>query len=100
MQVLLTSLLLFALFSFPAMAGSSAIVDHVVVYKHDRKLVLLSRGDERRNGRVMEASSRRHSHRNQALKRTNCSDQPLALRATGGECNRIFRKKVARASRG
>lgn len=44
MQALLTSILLLGLLLSPAVAQSGAAVDHVVVYKHDRKLILLSRG--------------------------------------------------------
>jgi murein L,D-transpeptidase YafK len=52
MQVLLTRILLFTLSSFLATAQSGGVVDHVVVYKHDRKLVLLSRGMEVKSYRV------------------------------------------------
>ena len=44
--------MLFTLFSFPAMDQSVAAVDHVVVYKHDRKLVLLSSGMQVKSYRV------------------------------------------------
>ena len=52
MQGLSTRLFLFALLCFPAAARSGAAVDRVVVYKHDRKLVLLLRGTQVKSYRV------------------------------------------------
>jgi murein L,D-transpeptidase YafK len=52
MRVRIATILLFTFFSFPVTAQLHAVVDDVVVYKHDRKLVLLSRGKQVRSYRV------------------------------------------------
>ena len=45
-------ILLFTIFSSVAIARPAVAVDHVVVYKHERKLVLLSAGKEIKSYRV------------------------------------------------
>ena len=52
MKALLARILLFTLLFAPAAAQAGAAVDHVVVYKHDHKLVLLSRGTQVKSYRV------------------------------------------------
>jgi len=52
MQVLLARIMLFTVLLVPAAAQSGTAVDRVVVYKHDRKLVLLSRGTQVKSYRV------------------------------------------------
>jgi murein L,D-transpeptidase YafK len=43
---------LFAVIAIGAAAQTPAVIDHVVVYKHDRKLVLFSQGKEMKSYRV------------------------------------------------
>ena len=52
MQVRVAKMLLLAFFSFPVTAQIRTVVDKVVVYKHDHKLILLSRGKQVKSYRV------------------------------------------------
>lgn len=52
MQVLRARILLFTLLSFPGAAQSSAVIDHIVVYKNEHKLVLFSHGAQVKSYRI------------------------------------------------
>lgn len=52
MQVLSARILLFTLLLVSAAAQSGMVIDHVIVYKHERKLVLLSHGRQVKSYRV------------------------------------------------
>lgn len=52
MQVRVAKILLLSFFSLPVTAQLRAVVDEVVVYKHDHKLILLSRGKQLKSYRV------------------------------------------------
>ena len=69
MRSLAARILLFTVFSSVAIARPAATVDHVIVYKHERKLVLLAAGKEIKSYRVALGSepvgpkTRRGDHR-------------------------------------
>src|SRR5215469_11099871 len=52
MQGRVAKILLLAFFCFPVTAQLRAVVDEVIVYKHDHKLILLSHGKQVKSYRV------------------------------------------------